>query len=158
EAVRNTLDFRLENGGAGPGWSRAWLINCSARLMDGEMAHEHVNLLLKKSTGKNLFNLHPPFQIDGNFGFVTGIAEMLLQTHEDNIVRVLPALPSVWKEGHIKGIKGRGGLTLDIYWSNNQLEKVVIRSDFDQAFDLVDQDRTIPVEMKKGDTYVYEPA
>ncbi len=157
KAVRNTLDFRLENGGAGPGWSRAWLINCSARLLDGEMAHEHVNLLLKKSTGKNLFNLHPPFQIDGNFGFVTGITEMLLQTHEENIVRVLPALPSVWKEGHIKGIKGRGGLTLDIYWSNNQLEKVVIRSNFDRSFTLIDQGKSIPVEMKGGATYVYEP-
>ena len=157
QAVRNTLDFRLENGGAGPGWSRAWLINCSARLMDGEMAHEHVNLLLKRSTGKNLFNLHPPFQIDGNFGFVTGITEMLLQTHENGIVRVLPALPAIWKEGHIKGIKGRGGLTLDIYWSNNQLEKVVIRSDFDRAFKLVDQETTVEVEMKSGETYVYEP-
>ncbi len=156
-AVRNTLDYRLENGGAGPGWSRAWLINCSARLLDGEMAHEHVRLLLQRSTGKNLFNLHPPFQIDGNFGYVTGITEMLLQSHEENKIRILPALPSAWKNGHIKGIKARGGLTLDISWENNQVKQVIIKADFDKEFDLIHQEKVIPIEMKRGETYVYEP-
>ena len=157
KAVKNTLDYRLENGGAGPGWSRAWLINCSARLLDGEMAHEHVGLLLSKSTGKNLFNIHPPFQIDGNFGFVAGISEMLLQSYEDDVIRILPALPRQWERGHVKGIKARGGLTLDISWSNNALDKVTIKSDLDRKFNLIDQGTTVPIEMKKGDSYVYEP-
>jgi alpha-L-fucosidase 2 len=156
QAVKKTLNYRLDNGGAGPGWSRAWLINCSARLLDGEMAHEHIHLLLKKSTGKNLFNIHPPFQIDGNFGYVAGIAEMLLQSHEENTIRVLPALPKLWKKGHIKGIKARGGMELDIYWNNNQLEKVKIKSDFDNKFNLIYQEIAIPVELKIGDTYIYE--
>jgi len=155
-AVKNTLDFRLANGGAGTGWSRAWLINCSARLLDGEMAYEHIQLLLKKSIGNNLFDLHPPFQIDGNFGYTAGVTEMLLQSHEENTVRVLPALPATWKEGHIKGLKARNGLILDIFWSNNRLDKVIIKSNFDNKFNLIYQDVVVSVKMKKGDSYIYE--
>ena len=157
EAVRKTLDYRLENGGAGPGWSRAWLINCSARLFDGNMAHEHIQLLFKKSISVNLFDLHPPFQIDGNFGYTAGIAEMLVQSHEENTVRILPALPTQWKNGYIKGIKARGGLTLDIYWSHNSLDKVIIKSKFNNNFNLVYLDKIIPIKMKKDETYIYEP-
>ncbi|MFY0689940.1 MAG: glycoside hydrolase family 95 protein [Cyclobacteriaceae bacterium] len=156
EAIRKTLDYRLANGGAGTGWSRAWLINCSARLLDGEMAHEHVDLLLKKSTGPNLFNSHPPYQIDGNFGYVAGVSEMLLQSHEENTLRLLPALPSQWPNGDINGIRARGGLTLDISWRNNTLSKASISSDFDQKFDIIYQNKVVPVEMKAGETYVYE--
>ena len=156
EAVRKTLDYRLEHGGAGTGWSRAWLINCSARLMDGDMAHEHIQFLFKKSMYDNLFDGHPPFQIDGNFGYTAGIAEMLLQSHEENIVRVLPALPSVWKEGHVKGLKARGGLILDIFWSENTLDKVVIKSMFNRSFNLAYNDLLIPLEMKSGETYTYK--
>ena len=152
DAVRKTLNYRLDNGGAGTGWSRAWLINCSARLLDGDMAHDHIQLLLQKSMSNNLFDLHPPFQIDGNFGYSAGIAEMLLQSHEDNTIRVLPALPSVWKNGHVTGIKARGGLTFDIYWSNNQLEKVIMTSAFDQSFNLLYNETSTPIEIKKGET------
>lgn len=153
-AVKKTLDYRLENGGAGPGWSRAWLINCSARLMDGEMAHEHIQLLLRKSISNNLFNMHPPFQIDGNFGYTAGVAEMLLQSHEENTIRILPALPKLWSKGYIKGLKARGGLTVDIFWSNNQLDKVIIKSRFSSNFNLVYGDKTFPIEMQSGDTYI----
>ncbi len=158
EAVKNTLNYRLENGGAGPGWSRAWLINCSARLLDGEMAHEQIQFLFKKSIGENLFDMIPPFQIDGNFGYSAGITEMLLQSYEENIIRVLPALPKLWKNGFITGLKARGGLTLDIYWSNNQLDKVIIRSKFNTNFKLINQDKVQRIEMKKGDVYIYEPS
>jgi alpha-L-fucosidase 2 len=158
EAVRKTLDYRLENGGAGPGWSRTWLINCSARLLDGNMAHDHIQLLFKKSMYDNLFDGHPPFQIDGNFGYTAGIAEMLLQSYEGNNIRVLPALPALWKNGHIKGLKARGGLTVDIFWQNNMLEKAIIKSKFNKNINLVYKDKTIPVEIKKGETYTYIPA
>ncbi|WP_430817789.1 glycoside hydrolase family 95 protein [Carboxylicivirga sp. RSCT41] len=155
-AVKKTLDYRLANGGAGTGWSRAWLINCSARLMDGEMAHKHIQLLFKKSISNNLFDMHPPFQIDGNFGYTAGIAEMLLQSHEENIIRVLPALPKLWKTGHIKGLKARGGLTVDIFWSDNHLDKVTIKSKYDSNFSLIYGDKVVPIEIESGETYVHE--
>ena len=157
-AVRKTLDYRLENGGAGPGWSRAWLINCSARLFDGDMAHKHIQLLFKKSMYDNLFDGHPPFQIDGNFGYTAGIAEMLLQSHEKNTIRVLPALPAIWKNGYIKGLKARNGLTLDIFWRQNMLDKVIFKSKFDNNFNMVYQDRVIPIEIRKGETYTFKPS
>ncbi len=157
KAVRKTLDYRLENGGAGTGWSRVWLINCSARLLDGNMAHEHIQLLLRKSMYDNLFDAHPPFQIDGNFGYTAGVAEMLIQSHEENTIRVLPALPPLWESGYIKGVKARGGLTLDIFWNNNKLDKVIIKSKYNSNFNMVYQDRVIPIEIRKGETYIYNP-
>ena len=157
-AVRKTLDYRLENGGAGTGWSRAWLINCSARLLDGDMAHEHIQLLFKKSMYKNLFDAHPPFQIDGNFGYTAGVAEMLLQSHEENTLRLLPALPLAWQHGHVTGLKARNGLTVDIYWKANRLEKAIIYSESDNHFNLVYEDTTVPVEVKSGEGYEYKPS
>ncbi len=155
-AVRKTLDYRLENGGAGTGWSRVWLINLSARLLDGNMAQKHIQLLFKKSMFDNLFDAHPPFQIDGNFGYTAGVAEMLLQSYEGNNIRILPALPALWKNGYVKGLKARGGLTVDVFWQDNLLEKVVIKSEFNNSFNLVYQDCIIPVEIKKGETYIYK--
>ncbi|MCK5137805.1 MAG: glycoside hydrolase family 95 protein [Bacteroidales bacterium] len=157
EAVKKTIEYRLANGGAGPGWSRAWLISCSARLLDGDMAHEHIQLLLQRSILENLFDSHPPFQIDGNFGYTAGVAEMLLQSHEENIIRVLPALPAIWRQGYVKGLKARGGLTLEIYWAGNVLEKVVIHSEYDNHFDLAYQDKIVPVKIGRGETYTYKP-
>ncbi|MGK0139848.1 MAG: alpha-L-fucosidase 2 [Algoriphagus sp.] len=157
DAVKKTLDYRLASGGAGPGWSRAWLINCSARLFDSEMAHKHIQLLLKKSIGKNLFDSHPPFQIDGNFGYAAGVSEMLLQSHEENIIRILPALPMLWKKGHITGLKARNGLTLDIFWSDNVLEKAIIKSEFKTKFNLVYQNNIVEIDMQKGNTFTYQP-
>lgn len=158
KAVRKTLDYRLENGGAGTGWSRAWLINCSARLLNGDMAHDHIQLLFQKSMYNNLFDAHPPFQIDGNFGYTAGVAEMLLQSHEENTIRLLPALPSAWQNGHVTGLKARNGLTVDIYWKENRLAKAVIYSEFDNHFNLVYSDTSIPVEVKKGKRYEYKPS
>ena len=156
KAVKETLDYRLANGGAGTGWSRAWLINCSARLFDGEAAYKHIQLLFKKSMSNNLFDLHPPFQIDGNFGYTAGVTEMLLQSHEENTIRVLPALPKQWKNGYIKGLKARGNVTVAIYWKNNQLEKVVFYSKNDYEFNFIYDEISFPVKLKKGETYVYE--
>ncbi len=151
KSVKKTLDYRLENGGAGTGWSRAWLINCSARLLDGDMAHKHIQLLLKKSMYNNLFDAHPPFQIDGNFGYTAGVAEMLIQSHEENKIRVLPALPSIWNNGYIKGVKARGGLELDIFWSNNNLDKVIIKANNNNNFSLTYKNKEISIKMKKDE-------
>lgn len=151
-AVRKTLDYRLANGGAGTGWSRAWLINFSARLLDGEMAHDHIQKLLSQSLYTNLFDAHPPFQIDGNFGYTAGLAEMLLQSHEEGIIRLLPALPKAWSKGNVKGIRARGAHLLNFSWDNGRVKTLEITSGEEMNTILYVNGQELPLRLKKGES------
>ena len=111
-AARKTLDAR---GDASTGWSRAWKINFWARLRDGDRAHKLLAGLLSESTLPNLWDTHPPFQNDGNFGATAGRIEMLVQSQNDEIV-ILPALPQAWKQGSVDGVRARGDVTVNIKW------------------------------------------
>ena len=152
EAARKSTQVRLANGGAGTGWSRAWLINLSARLLDADEVNKHVNLHLQKSIVPNLFDMHPPFQIDGNFGFTAGIAEALLQSHTDEI-HLLPALPKEWNNGQIKGLKARGNLTVDISWKEGVLELAKVKPKFNGIYQLKYAGISKSIEMEAGKTY-----
>ena len=128
EAARRTLELR---GDDGTGWSLAWKINFWARMEDAARAHKLLRDLVRTDRlAPNMFDLHPPFQIDGNFGATSGIAEMLLQSHNGEL-HLLPALPTAWPTGQLAGLRGRGGYTVGMVWSSGQADEFLIRADRD---------------------------
>ncbi len=169
KAARATLERRLAHGGGHTGWSRAWIINMWARLHDGEKVEENLNALFSWSTSINMFDMHPPFQIDGNFGGAAGIIEALLQTHSSEI-KLLPALPPSWQSGKAK-LYGRGGVCIEFEWQEGRIKKAVIsciegvkeklRSDIPARFTKVSGTGTLKKEepldvTKEGNVYSFD--
>ncbi|MCX6225651.1 MAG: glycoside hydrolase family 95 protein [Bacteroidia bacterium] len=149
-AARATIERRLSFGGGQTGWSRAWIICQYARLLDGEKAYQNVLSLLRKCTLINLFDTHPPFQIDGNFGGTAGIAEMLIQSHS-SVIRLLPALPRAWSSGEVKGLCARGGFVFDLKWTDGKLVNAQISSKTGGTAKIVYAGKEVDVKVKAGE-------
>lgn len=149
QAARVVLEHR---GDGATGWSMGWKLNQWARLHDGNHSYTLYQNLLKDGTADNLWDMHPPFQIDGNFGGTAGVAELLLQSHAQ-YVHLLPALPDAWSEGSVRGLRARGGFAVDMDWRDGQLVKAVVKSLAGETCELLYGMDTISFPTSKDKTY-----
>ena len=152
EAARVSLNAR---GDGGTGWSKAWKISMWARLHDGDRAHKLLREQIHGNFFRNLLSFHPPFQIDGNFGYAAGVCEMLLQS-QTGVIQLLPALPSNWQSGAIQGIKARGGFEVDMAWQNGSLKQVRIKSLKGQPMTVQYGEHLIEIPTEAGKSYTFD--
>jgi alpha-L-fucosidase 2 len=157
KAARQSLLYR---GDAATGWSLGWKINCWARFKDGDHAFRLIQMLLSPSKSDagsypNLFDAHPPFQIDGNFGGAAGIGEMILQSHT-KFIDILPALPAALPNGEVKGYCARGGFVFDIKWSDGKLQELAVTSRAGQALLLRYNNKVVNIPTTKNTVYKFD--
>lgn len=152
-AARKTLEYRLANGGGHTGWSRAWIINHYAKLWDAETAYYHIEQLFAHSTYPNMFDKHPPFQIDGNFGATAAMAEMVLQSTDKRVV-LLPALPAAWGKGSMKGLRMKGNAGADVSWENGKLTECRIYADSPLYTKVRYLNKIVEVKLEAGESVV----
>lgn len=148
-ASRVVLEHR---GDGATGWSMGWKLNQWARLHDGNRSYTLYGNLLKNGTNDNLWDSHPPFQIDGNFGGTAGVAEMLLQSHM-GFIHLLPSLPDVWHDGKLTGIRARGNFVVDMYWKDNNLTKAVVYSGSGTPCSIYYKGQKLEFDTKPGEKY-----
>ncbi len=152
EAARVSLNAR---GDGGTGWSKAWKISMWARLHDGNRAYKLLREQIHGNFYGNLLSFHPPFQIDGNFGYAAGVCEMLVQS-QTGVVHLLPALPEAWATGSVNGLKARGGFVVGIDWKEGRLTKVKVRSLAGAPLSLRYGDQVAEMETHKGGAYAFD--
>lgn len=153
EAAKKTLERRLANGGGHTGWSRAWITNHYASLWDGEKAYESIGKMLELSTYPNLFDRHPPFQIDGNFGICAAMNRMLAQSNESRVI-LLPALPEKWASGSVRGLRLVGNAELSMTWEKGNLVTAGITADSDYRTTIVYEGRRRDIMLRAGEDLI----
>ncbi len=164
QACRRTIDKRLKHGGGHTGWSRAWIINFYARLRDGEEARRHLLKLLSESTYPNLLDAHPPFQIDGNFGAAAAVAEMLVQSRVSVLdgkstdldsfeIHLLPALPSAWDTGKLRGLRTRGACVVELEWADHSLKTARVTAEKGGVFNISSGEICQSVRLAPGESW-----